>query len=137
MEAPSIALNDNGTPDNPNDDFLDPAVGNDIIISAFSFTEGVGVTARHPGGSENGWSYAIDLDYDSDKVSRFSSAEVTGSMISLTAPNTGYILVEIYYYYDHILGLPWITAIIDNPLLLHTYAFMPLTSAEPTPTPAP
>jgi len=146
MEAPLISLNDNGTPvidpvtgarhpENINEDFLDPADGNDIIISAFSFTEGVGITARHP--DADGWSYAIDLDYSSDKVSAFTTADVTNSLVNMNSPNTGYVLVEIYYNYHHKLGLPWITAFVDNPLLLHAYAFMPLTSAEPTPTPIP
>ena len=137
MEAPEIKLNDNGTPDIPSDDFLDPADGNDIIISAFSFTNGQGITDRHPGGDQTGWSYAIDLDQPSDKVSRFTSSDVTALMSAPDAPNTGYVLVEIFYNYEHRLGLPWITAVVDNPLLIHTYAFMPLTSAEPTPTPMP
>jgi len=136
MEAPAIKMNDNGTPENHNDDFLDPVDGNDIIISAFSFTSGAGISDRHPGGYEGGWSYAIDREYPSDKVSRFTSAEVTASMINMTSPNTGYVLVEIFYYYEHVLKLPWITAIISDPVLLHTYAFMPLASAEPTPTPS-
>jgi len=137
MEAPAIKMNDNGTPNNTNDDFLDPADGNDIIISVFSFTKNQGITDRHPGGDESGWSYAVDLDYASDKVSRFSSSDVTDSMVDLNSPNTGYILIEIFYNYDHTLKLPWISAVIDDPLLLHSYAFMPLTSAEPTPTPSP
>ena len=137
MEAPAIKMNDNGTPDDTTDDFLDPADGNDIIISVFSFTRNQGITDRHPGGDENGWSYAIDLDQPSDKVSRFTSTDVTNSMVQMDSPNTGYILVEIFYNYDQVLALPWITAFLDNPLLLHAYAFMPLTSAEPTPTPSP
>ncbi len=137
MEAPEIKMNDNGTPNIPTDDYLDPADGNDIIISAFSFTSGQGITDRHPGGDQTGWSYAIDLDQASDKVSRFSSSDVSDLMSAPNAPNTGYILVEIFYNYEHRLGLPWITAVVDNPLLIHTYAFMPLTSAEPTPTPMP
>ena len=137
MEAPAIKMNDNGTPNDTNDDFLDPVDGNDIVISVFSFTRNQGITDRHPGGDENGWSYAIDHDQPSDKISRFTSADVTNSMVQMNSPNTGYILVEIFYYYEHQLNLPWITAFIDNPLLLHAYAFMPLTSAEPTPTPSP
>jgi hypothetical protein len=134
QEAPTIALNDNGTASNE-DDYIDPLDGNDIIISAFSFTEGEGITNRHP--DVDGWSYAEDLDVVSDKISRFTSSDVTDRMVSLSSPNTGYVLVEIYYYYDHLLKLPWITAVIDDPLQVHVYAFMPLTSAEPTPTPMP
>ena len=134
MEAPTIALNDNGT-DLDGDDYLDPLVGNDIIISAFSFTEDVGITNRHP--DLEGWSYADDLGVVSDKVSGFTSEEITNSLVSLTSPSTGYVLVEIYYYYDQLLKLPWISAFLDDPLLMYSYAFMPLTSAEPTPTPSP
>lgn len=134
QEAPTITLNNNGTESN-SDDYIDPLEGNDIIISAFSFTEGLGITNRHP--DVDGWSYAEDLGIDSDKSSSFTSSDVTDRMVSLTSPNTGYVLVEIYYYYDHLLKLPWITAVIDDPLLVHVYAFMPLTSAEPTPTPLP
>jgi hypothetical protein len=134
QEVPSISLNDNGT-EVISDDYLDPMNGNDIIISAFSFTEGVGITNRHP--DSNGWSYAEDLNYTSEKESRFTSDNVTDRLFSLNSPNTGYVLVEIFYYYDQLLKLPWITAIIDDPLLMHVYAFMPLTSAEPTPTPSP
>jgi len=134
QEAPTIALHDNDT-ESDGDDYLDPLVGNDIIVSAFSFTEGAGITNRHP--DTDGWSYAEDLEVATDKVSNFTSSDVTGRLVSLTSPNTGYVLVEIYYYYDHLMKLPWITAVVDDPLLLHAYAFMPLTSAEPTPTPSP
>lgn len=135
QEAPTIALNSNGT-DSDGDDYLDPMVGNDIVISAFSFTEGQGITHRHP--DDNGWSYADDIQgVDAFRVSRFTSQEVTDSMVSLTSPNIGYVLVEIFYFYDHYLKLPWITVVVDDPMQLHAYAFMPLTSAEPTPTPAP
>lgn len=133
-QAPAIALHDNGT-ELDGDDYLDPLEGNDIIISAFSFTEGAGITNRHP--DSDGWSYAEDLNAVTDKVSNFTSSDVTDRLVSLTSPNTGYVLVEIFYYYDQLLKLPWITAVVDDPLLLHAYAFMPLTSAEPTPTPSP
>jgi hypothetical protein len=128
-EAPTLKLHDNGTPDYDADDYLDPTVGNDILITAFEFTKDVGITARYPG--ESWYSYAIDLGVSSDKVSRFTSDDITDSMVSIDAPSTGYVLVEIFYYYDHLLALPWITAVVDNPLLLHSYAIMPLPSAEP------
>jgi len=132
QEVPRLALHDNGTELN-GDDYLDPMRGDDIIISAFSFTEGVGITNRHP--DTDGFSYAEDLEAPS-RVSKFTSADVTGDLVTLTSPNTGYVLVEVYYHNDHLMKLPWITAVVDDPLLLHSYAFMPLSSAEPTPTPS-
>lgn len=146
MEYPAIVMVDPDEPDpvpndytdpNPANNYLDPTRGDDIIISVFSFTQNQGITDRHPGGDQSGWSYAIDLDYSSDKVSQFTSNDVTDLMYTSNAPNTGYVLVEVFYNYEHRLGLPWITAFIENPLPIHSYAFMPLTSAEPTPTPMP
>ena len=132
QEVPAIDLNQNGTESNE-DDYLDPLEGDDMIISVFSFTEGEGITSRHP--DNDGWSYSQDLDAATDKVSRFTSEEINSRLVSLTSPDTGYVLVEIFYYYNHLLKLPWITAVVDDPMLLHTYAFMPLSSAEPTPYP--
>ena len=106
-----------------------------VLSHNWEITEDVGISDRHP--DSDGWSYAEDLDAVSDKVSRFTTADVTDRMVSLASPNTGYVLVEIFYYYDQLMKLPWITAVVDDPLLLHAYAFMPLTSAEPTPTPSP
>jgi hypothetical protein len=146
MEYPDIVMADPDRPDPVPEDYsdpdktnnyLDPTRGDDIVVSVFSFTQNQGITDRHPGGDQTGWSYAIDLDHSSDKVSQFTSNEVTDLMYSNDAPNTGYVLVEVFYNYEHRLGLPWITAFIENPLPIHAYAFMPLTSAEPTPTPMP
>jgi hypothetical protein len=132
QEVPTIDLNENGTESNE-DDYLDPLEGNDMIISVFSFTEGEGITSRYP--DNDGWSYSQDLNAETGKVSRFTSEEINNRLVSLTSPDTGYVLVEIFYYYDQLLKLPWITAVVEDPLLLHTYAFMPLSSAEPTPYP--
>ena len=56
-------------------------------------------------------------------------------------PNSGFILVEIYYDYNMILGLPWITAFLSEdppgsgkyPITLHAYSFMPNRNVEPSP----
>jgi hypothetical protein len=64
----------------------------------------------------------------------FTSADLQ-AMLDPSAPNTGVVLVEIFFNYDMILGLPWITAFIDNPVVLHAYTIMPNTFVEPTRTP--
>jgi len=103
---------------------LDPA-RDDLVISAFSIGGGV-VTARFP--DADGWSL------NSHYASRFTSADIQ-AMLDPSAPNTGVVLVEIFFNYDMILGLPWITAFIDNPVVLHAYTIMPNTFVEPTRTP--
>ena len=103
---------------------LDPA-RDDLVISAFSVGGGV-VTARFP--DADGWSL------NSHYTSRFTSADLQ-AMLDPSAPNTGVVLVEIFFNYDMILGLPWITAFIDNPVVLHAYTIMPNTFVEPTRTP--
>ncbi len=54
-------------------------------------------------------------------------------------PSTGVLTVEIYYSYYQILDLPVFTnsiySIVPNPIPVYVYAIMPLSSAEPTPTP--
>lgn len=72
-------------------------------------------------------------------TSRFSNAQVRG-MLDGCAPNTGVLLVEVFYNYHQILKMGSFlkdangNGVLD-PILLHAYAIMPLSSAEPTPTP--
>jgi hypothetical protein len=101
------------------------AARDDLVISSFSVAGGV-VTARFP--DADGWSL------NSNFASNFTSAEIQ-AMLDPSAPNTGVVLVEIFYNYDMILGLPWITAFISNPVVLHAYTIMPNTFVEPTRTP--
>ena len=60
------------------------------------------------------------------------------------APPTGVLLVEIYYGYPQTLKMPLFSGveffgtqftIIPDPIPLYLYTVMPLSSAEPTPTP--
>lgn len=111
----------------------------DIVISAFSIL-GSGastVSNRHPDeNGENGWSISTDSFGAANQVSRFTSAEVAAKL-NAGAPSTGFVLVEVFYEYEHKLKLPWITAFLHDPLGLYVYTFMPLVSAEPTATPMP
>ena len=140
QDHPLIVLSDNGTPNDPTDDILDPARGDEILISVFTVTSGspTRVTARFPQSEgEMGWSYAIDSGHGSrNATSHFSNADIEAN-IGTSIPSTGFVLVEIIYHYDHMLGLPWLTAFIPDPIELHAYSLMPNVSAEPTSTPLP
>lgn len=105
---------------------LDPT-RDDLVLSSFSVAGGE-VTARFP--DADGWSLY------GRHVSRFTSVQVR-DMLDPLAPNTGVVLVEIFWNYDMILALPWITAFVDDPVLLHAYTIMPNTFVEPTRTPGP
>jgi len=100
----------------------------DIVVSAVSVLQGSGVTARFPG--SNGWSYYGNF------VSRVSNSEID-AMLDLNAPNSGLVIVEVFYHYHQHLKLPWIEAFLPDPMLVYGYAVMPLASAEPTKTPSP
>jgi hypothetical protein len=137
---------------------LDLGTGvDDVVISVFSIAQdyctspasfppvqsmppGSGVScvsARHPSeAGEAGWSSAQDVTGTRNQSSRFSSAQINASLSNM-APSTGLVIVELTYTYDQKLKLPWITAFISDPVVLHNYALMPLVSAEPTPTPVP
>lgn len=95
------------------------------------------VTLRFPEAyGEAGWSAALDQTGTRNQSSRFTIADINERLDSM-APSTGLVLVEIFYDYDQKLNLPWITAFLADPVLLHNYTIMPLVSAEPTPTPEP
>jgi hypothetical protein len=139
QDHPLVELNDNGTPNDTSDDFLDPTRGDDIIVSVFTVTQGTGVTGRFPGeDGEDGWSYAEDIpSYGTRNMSSdYSTADIDND-INTAAPSTGFVLVEVFYHYEHFFGLPWITAVVPDPLVLRSSALMPNVSAEPTPTPLP
>jgi len=100
----------------------------DVVISCFSVLNGT-VNRRFPAGSgENG------LSLYGNHISDFTSAEIN-TMLDPAAPNAGLVMVEIYYDYNQILALPWITAFVPDPVTLHAYSIMPNANVEPTPTP--
>lgn len=112
---------------------LEPDEHDDIVISAFSIEQGIGVVARYPtADGDQGWSYARDLPSHGmrERSSAFNTSSIN-ARLDPDAPNTGMLLVEIYYSYEMKLSLPWITAFIDDPVVLHVYSIMPLVSAEP------
>ena len=98
---------------------LDPVAGDDIVISFFSVENGVAL--RYP--NESGWSL------NGNQVSDYSSSDIAGRLIS-GAPNSGILLVEVFYHYDQILKMFSLSGIPD-PIPVHVYSIMPLSAAEP------
>jgi len=62
-------------------------------------------------------------------TTNIASSRVTG------APDAGILVVEVHYNYEHVLGLPWMAAILPNPLHLQAYTIMPIRAGEPLPSP--
>jgi Flp pilus assembly protein TadG len=108
---------------------LDTTDNDNIIISSFEIVGGV-VQTRYPVSYPNG----VSWNAGSTHTTGLGTAEVNARMSTLTdVPNSGLVLVEIYYEYYMILELPWITMFVPNPIMLHAYAFMPNASVAPTP----
>ena len=104
---------------------LDPTL-DDVVISFFSVN---GTSAvRFP--DNDGWSR------NGISVSQFTTGDIE-SRLNGTAPSTGVLLIEIFYHYWQTMNLPIFSNVIPNPIPLYSYAIMPLSAAEPTPTPAP
>ncbi len=103
---------------------LNPAT-DDLVISAIAAAGGA-VTLRLP--DADGWSYK------GNHISKFTTADIDG-MLNAAAPATGMVLVEVYYDYHMVLGLPWITMFVPDTITLHAYSIMPNAYVEPTPTP--
>lgn len=100
----------------------------DVVISVFSIHNNS--VTRYPDSLGGQYRWFGNLD------SRFSNEEIESRLVA-NAPDTGILLVEVFYNYDQVLALPWITAFLPDPVTLHAYTIMPLSAAEPTPTPSP
>jgi hypothetical protein len=88
-------------------------------------------------GAESGWSYMEDQHSGvGGMCSTVTTAEVQSFLLN-TAPNTGIVLIEVFFNHDQVFDMPGFGDVIPNPILLHAYAFFPLVSAEPTTTPSP
>lgn len=122
-------------PDNPpgladyTEDFmnpviLNPAAGDDIVISFFSVS-GTAVV-RFP--DSDGWSRY------GNHVSNFTDAQVSDRMEG-GAPPTGVLLIEVYYNYPQAIKAPFFAQVIPDPIPVYAYAIMPLSAAEPTEVP--
>lgn len=99
----------------------------DLVLSAIGVKDGE-VTERYP--DDDGWS----RNAANPRVSNFTNEEIN-LMLDEDAPATGMVLVEVFYDYHMILGLPWITMFVPDTITLHAYSIMPNTYVEPTPIP--
>jgi TadE-like protein len=116
---------------------LDTTMGGDeIAISVFSVVGG-SVEQRFPAlppAGENGRCVIAWASGCVNHTSDFTSAEVD-ALLDPAAPDTGVVLVEIWYDYHMILGLPWITAFVPDPITLYAYSMMPNPVAQAPPPP--
>ena len=108
----------------PSNAFDCTVVEGDIVVSGFGFLNNA-VKTRYPVGDSDGASNCGNYQ------SKLSTAQINALMDTTSVDNSGAVLVEIYYEYEMLLGLPWITAFVPDPVLLHAYTIMPNTFAEP------
>jgi Flp pilus assembly protein TadG len=98
---------------------------------------------------ESGWSYIRDQykinNPASTSTARGMCSEVTKAQIksmivggtngSLAAPNTAYLLVEVFFKHYQIFNAPFFSDFIANPFHLYTYAIFSTAPSEATSTP--
>jgi hypothetical protein len=65
----------------------------------------------------------------------FTNAKIESMFKSGAPTERGLVIVEVYYCYHHVIGMPILDAVIPNPTRLHAYTIMPASEAIPTPTP--
>jgi hypothetical protein len=100
---------------------LNPAK-DDIIISVYSIQSGGSIVRL------------VTSRKYSHATTKFTTS-IIGARLDSTAPNTGVVVIEIFYGYPQILKLPIFTSVFPDPIPVYAYSIMPLTAAEPTPTP--
>jgi Flp pilus assembly protein TadG len=64
-----------------------------------------------------------------------NDAYINGYMQQNAQPNKGFVVVEAFYCYHQVLGMPIISQLLPDPVKLHTYTIMPLPAAQPSATP--
>lgn len=101
----------------------DPIILDDILITFYS-VNGTAIV--------NKW--GPHAKYNNGQVSKIPTSYVQ-SMLVAGAPPTGILVVEIFYSYDELLSFPLFNVAFPDPMPVHTYAVMPLASAEATPVP--
>ena len=107
------------------------ANNDDMVISSFSVSSGT-IVERFPRaytgvcdqGGARGWRLFCNHE------SRYDTAMVQG-MLQSGARDTGIVLVEIFYNYNLVMGLPWIEVFLGNPVTLHAYSIMPNRHVTP------
>jgi hypothetical protein len=63
-----------------------------------------------------------------------ANPEFIRKSLSPDAPNTGIVVVEVFFAYHQLLNLPLFTAMFPGGTIpVHAYSIMPLSAAEPTP----
>jgi hypothetical protein len=100
---------------------LDPT-RDDVVVTAIAVHGDTGVIDRYPGGTY--------YQLYGNSVSGFTDTEIENLLIA-DAPNSGVLLVEVYFGYEEVLNLPWLDPFFPEPLMLHAYTVMPLIAVEP------
>ena len=150
---------------NSTDPFDCTGVNGDIVVSAFPLLGNtVDPGGRYPLGYGDAGAANCAIFGTSTYTSKLTTLQVNDILSGSAIPNSGFVLVEIYYEYEWLLGLPWITpffrdteipeaiqpdgigdddgkcelgeeASCQPPIVLYAYTIMPNTYVEPTPIP--
>ncbi len=86
-------------------------------------------------GGSGGWRYYC-AGYPSGFAfsSKFTIGNVQdrlNTLTGMTPPGTGVVVVEVFYNYYQMLGLPWLKPFVPDPITLHAYTFVPNSASEP------
>lgn len=111
---------------------LDPAV-DDVIVSVYGAEDNTAILWRASGAYHLFPTAGhVSGNYPSIFTEQIiKNSRVVDPVSGEYAPNAGLLVVELHYNYHHVLGLPWLTAWLPNPLHLRAYTIMPIRSGEP------
>jgi hypothetical protein len=105
---------------------LDPAV-DDVIVSVYGAT-GSTITLWRDAGVYHLFPTAGSATGNYPSI--FTTQDIANTRVT-GAPDAGILVVEVHYNYHHVLGLPWMTTWLPNPLHLRAYSIMPIRAGEP------
>ncbi|MBI5354149.1 MAG: pilus assembly protein [Chloroflexi bacterium] len=105
---------------------LDPAI-DDVIVTVYSVDVVNDTVIAYPGDPPDGAAHI----YGNANYNSIFSVDTIRNTLLVDAPNAGILVVEVHYNYHQVLALPWITAVLSDPVHLRAYTMFPLNAAEP------
>ena len=113
---------------------MNPAIGDDIVISIFAITDTNQCRYPSAGTGQDGWSWAFHVEGlpHANHTSAQSTASILAQMTTgVSTPAVSLMLVEIFYNYPQTLKAPFYEQFFPDPVPVYTYAIMPLKNITP------
>ncbi len=101
----------------------------DVLVSTYTYRCVPGCTTSSYG-TQHSWAQDVH-GLGPNATSNFNTAKINAMVSPGANTKGGVLVVELFYDYNQILALPWITVFVPDPIRVSSYTIMPLPAIEP------